>query len=105
MARFPGAGAPLPQLTAVAEAPFSPVHITPDALADYLGKRRFQREEIADRTSMPGVAVGLSWTMTGGEILFFEATKMPGKKGFVLTGQIGRSHEGERAGCLELRPQ
>ncbi|MDE0313008.1 MAG: endopeptidase La [Caldilineaceae bacterium] len=82
-------GAPLPQLTAVAEAPFSPVHITPDALADYLGKRRFQREEIADRTSMPGVAVGLSWTMTGGEILFFEATKMPGKKGFVLTGQLG----------------
>ncbi len=81
--------APLPQLTAVAEAPFSPVHITPDSLVDYLGKRRFQREEIADRTSMPGVAVGLSWTMTGGEILFFEATKMPGKKGFVLTGQLG----------------
>ncbi|MYH62464.1 MAG: AAA family ATPase, partial [Caldilineaceae bacterium SB0675_bin_29] len=84
-----GSGAPLPQLTAVAEAPFSPVHITPDSLVDYLGKRRFQREEIADRTSMPGVAVGLSWTMTGGEILFFEATKMPGKKGFVLTGQLG----------------
>ena len=83
------AGVPLPQLTAVAEAPFSPVHITPDALVEYLGKRRFQREEIADRTSMPGVAVGLSWTMTGGEILFFEATKMPGKKGFVLTGQLG----------------
>ncbi|MCZ0939499.1 MAG: endopeptidase La [Caldilineaceae bacterium] len=83
------AAAPLPQLTAVAEAPFSPVHIKPDSLVEYLGKRRFQREEIADRTSMPGVAVGLSWTMTGGEILFFEATKMPGKKGFVLTGQLG----------------
>ena len=82
-------GAPLPQLTAVAEAPFSPVHIRPDSLEEYLGKRRFQREEIADRTSMPGVAVGLSWTMTGGEILFFEATKMPGQKGFVLTGQLG----------------
>ncbi len=80
---------PLPQLSAVAEAPFSPVNITPDTLAEYLGKRRFQREEIADRTSIPGVAVGLSWTMTGGEILFFEATKMPGKKGFVLTGQLG----------------
>ena len=83
------AAVPLPQLTAVAEAPFSPVHIKPDSLVEYLGKRRFQREEIADRTSMPGVAVGLSWTMTGGEILFFEATKMPGKKGFVLTGQLG----------------
>ena len=65
------------------------VRITPESLVDYLGKRRFQREEIADRTRMPGVAVGLSWTMTGGEILFFEATKMPGKKGFVLTGQLG----------------
>ena len=83
------ADVPLPQLSAVAEAPFSPVHITPDTLVEYLGKRRFQREEIADRTSIPGVAVGLSWTMTGGEILFFEATKMPGKKGFVLTGQLG----------------
>ena len=80
---------PLPQLSAVAEAPFSPVQITPDSLVEYLGQRRFQREEIADRTSIPGVAVGLSWTMTGGEILFFEATKMPGKKGFVLTGQLG----------------
>ncbi len=82
-------GVPLPQLTSVAEAPFSPVHITSDTLVEYLGKRRYQREEIADRTSMPGVAVGLSWTMSGGEILFFEATKMPGKKGFVLTGQLG----------------
>ncbi len=65
------------------------IRITPESLVVYLGKRRFQREEIADRTRMPGVAVGLSWTMTGGEILFFEATKMPGKKGFVLTGQLG----------------
>ena len=106
--------APLPQLTAVAEAPFSPVHITPDSLAEYLGKRRFQREEIADRTSMPGVAVGLSWTMTGGEILFFEATKMPGKKGFVLTGQLGEvmkesaqaalSYVRSRAAELNIQP-
>ncbi len=65
------------------------VLISPDSLVEFLGPRRFQREEIADRTRIPGVAVGLSWTMTGGEILFFEATKMPGKKGFVLTGQLG----------------
>ena len=105
---------PLPQLTAVAEAPFSPVHITPDSLSEYLGKRRFQREEIADRTRMPGVAVGLSWTMTGGEILFFEATKMPGQKGFVLTGQLGEvmkesaqaalSYVRSRAAELEIPP-
>ena len=107
-------GAPLPQLSAVAEAPFSPVYITPDSLVEYLGKRRFQREEIADRTSMPGVAVGLSWTMTGGEILFFEATKMPGNKGFVLTGQLGEvmkesaqaalSYVRSRAGELHIPP-
>ncbi len=65
------------------------VNVTTASLVEYLGKRRFQREEIANRIRMPGVAVGLSWTMTGGEILFFEATKMPGKKGFVLTGQLG----------------
>ena len=70
-------------------APSPPVKITEESLGEYLGKRRFQRDEIAERTRMPGVAIGLSWTMTGGAILFFEATKMPGKKGFVLTGQLG----------------
>ncbi|MEZ4635041.1 MAG: endopeptidase La [Caldilineaceae bacterium] len=55
----------------------------------YLSKRKFHSEEIADRLQIPGVSVGLSWTMTGGDILFFEATKMPGRKGFVLTGQLG----------------
>ena len=70
-------------------APCPPVKITEESLGEYLGKRRFQRDEIAERTRMPGVAIGLSWTMTGGAILFFEATKMPGKKGFVLTGQLG----------------
>ena len=69
--------------------PGPPVKITEESLGEYLGKRRFQRDEIAERTRMPGVAIGLSWTMTGGAILFFEATKMPGKKGFVLTGQLG----------------
>ena len=69
--------------------PGPPVQITEESLGEYLGKRRFQRDEIAERTRMPGVAIGLSWTMTGGAILFFEATKMPGKKGFVLTGQLG----------------
>ena len=57
---------PLTKLSAVTEAPFTPVYIAPDSLVEYLGKRRFQREEIADRTSIPGVAVGLSWTMAGG---------------------------------------
>ncbi len=58
-------------------------------LVEYLGKRKFMSEEIAERVRIPGVAIGLAWTLTGGDIMFFEATKMPGKKGFILTGQLG----------------
>lgn len=46
-------------------------------------------EEIASRTSLPGVVTGLSWTPTGGDVLFIEATRMPGSKGFQLSGQLG----------------
>ena len=42
-----------------------------------------------DRTEVPGVATGLAWTSVGGEVLFIEATKMKGSKGFQLTGQLG----------------
>ena len=55
----------------------------------YLGRRKFHKEEIAERTEMPGVAIGLAWTMTGGDMLFLEATRVPGDKGFTLTGQLG----------------
>jgi ATP-dependent Lon protease len=55
----------------------------------YLGRRKFHREEIAERTELPGVATGLAWTMTGGDVMFFEATRVPGNKGFTLTGQLG----------------
>jgi ATP-dependent Lon protease len=72
-----------------ADSVSEPLEIDAPSLSIYLGKRKFQSEEIADRLQIPGVAVGLSWTMTGGDILFFEATKMPGKKGFLLTGQLG----------------
>ena len=58
-------------------------------LTTYLGKRKYLSEEIVQRVQMPGVAIGVAWTMTGGDILFFEATKMPGSKGFILTGQLG----------------
>jgi ATP-dependent Lon protease len=46
-------------------------------------------EEIAARTAIPGVATGLAWTPVGGEVLFIEATRMPGGKGFKVTGSIG----------------
>ncbi len=55
---------------------------------EYLGPPRFYYE-IAERTSEPGVATGLAWTPSGGDILFVEATRMPGSKQLILTGQLG----------------
>ncbi|HEX9948634.1 MAG TPA: S16 family serine protease, partial [Thermodesulfobacteriota bacterium] len=62
--------------------------VTPDTLREYLGPDRFFAE-VARRTSRPGVATGLAWTEAGGDILFVEATKMPGRKELSLTGQLG----------------
>jgi ATP-dependent Lon protease len=56
---------------------------------EFLGAPRFEFEEISERTSQPGVAVGLVWTPVGGDIVFVEATLMPGNKGLLLTGQLG----------------
>lgn len=58
-------------------------------VATYLGKRRFFDEEINERLENPGVAIGLVWTEAGGDITFFEATRVPGAKGYTLTGQLG----------------
>jgi ATP-dependent Lon protease len=60
---------------------------TEDALKS-LGKPKFFND-IADRTALPGVATGLAWTPTGGDILFIETTKMPGKGHLEITGQLG----------------
>jgi ATP-dependent Lon protease len=57
-------------------------------LIDYLGPEKYQYE-VAERTSQPGVATGLAWTPAGGDILFIESTRMPGKGELVLTGQLG----------------
>ena len=62
--------------------------VTPDKIKDYLGPPVFEHEA-AQRTSVPGVATGLAFTPTGGEILFIEATAMPGSGQLMLTGQIG----------------
>jgi ATP-dependent Lon protease len=59
-----------------------------DYVTRTLGPRRFE-PELAQRTSVPGVATGLAYTPVGGEILFIEATRMPGKGAITLTGQIG----------------
>lgn len=57
-------------------------------LAKILGPKRFENE-VAMRTSTPGVATGMAWTPVGGDILFIEATSYPGKGGLILTGQLG----------------
>ncbi|MGL4648192.1 MAG: endopeptidase La, partial [Caldilineaceae bacterium] len=59
------------------------------SVTTWLGKHEIHDEDIAERTEIPGVAIGLAWTATGGDIMFFEATRMPGDKGFTLTGQLG----------------
>jgi ATP-dependent Lon protease len=64
------------------------VVITPENVREYLGRARFTAE-VAERVEKPGVATGLAWTPTGGDILFLEATRMPGSKGFMVTGQLG----------------
>ncbi len=64
------------------------VVIVPELLHKYLGAVKFF-PEVAERTSEPGVATGLAWTPTGGDIIFVEATKMRGEKGLTLTGQLG----------------
>jgi ATP-dependent Lon protease len=64
--------------------------VTPELLKEFLGGIQVRVEtEIADRVKRPGVAVGLAWTPSGGEILFIEANKMKGKGSFTMTGQIG----------------
>ena len=62
--------------------------ITPERVTDLLGPRQFYFE-VADARDRVGVATGLAWTATGGEIIFIEATKMRGKNRLILTGSLG----------------
>ena len=72
----------------VAEGQETLTGIDAESVPAYLGPIKFF-SEVAERTSEPGVATGLAWTPTGGDILFIEATRMKGRKGFSLTGQLG----------------
>src|SRR5581483_1729118 len=71
-----------------AEGRTEPVAVTPDSLERWLSPRRVHRE-VRERTGRAGVATGLAWTPAGGDVLFIEATRMPGKGGLILTGQLG----------------
>jgi ATP-dependent Lon protease len=73
----------------LAEGQRESVRVTADQLAEYLGRPRFF-DEAAERTTRPGVATGLAWTPTGGDVLFVEVTMMPGsEERLVLTGMLG----------------
>jgi len=74
---------------------------------EYLGRPKYyDLEDIAARTSFPGVATGLAWTPVGGDVLFIEATQMPGSKGFQLTGSLGNvMQESAKAALSYVRSQ
>jgi len=72
----------------IAEGTAQHVRVEPEDLTEILGPPRFEGE-VAMRTSIPGVATGLAWTPVGGDILFIEATRIPGNGQLILTGQLG----------------
>ncbi|MCX6035311.1 MAG: endopeptidase La, partial [Chloroflexi bacterium] len=91
--------------THIAEGKKQTAKITPKAIKELLGHPIFlETEEIDTRTSIPGVIPGLAWTPFGGEILFIEATRMPGEKGFQVTGSVGNvMQESARAALSYVR--
>ncbi len=87
-----------------AEGDEAPMTVTVDEVVRMLGAPRFLDEEIEERTKSPGVAIGLAWTPTGGEVLFVEATKMQGGGSLTLTGHLGDvMKESARAALSWLR--
>ena len=79
------------QARRIAEGTREKVVVTPEVVEKDLGAPRFRTDtEVAERTSRPGVVVGLAWTPVGGDVLFIEAGRMPGgSKGLIMTGQLG----------------
>ena len=72
----------------IAEGKVTSVRFEADDVAEVLGPYRFE-SEVAQRTSIPGVATGLAWTPVGGDILFVESARMTGSGKLILTGQLG----------------
>jgi len=92
-------------VTRIAEGIYDYLEVTPIMVREYLDRPKYySTEEIALRTSIPGVATGLAWTPVGGDILFIEATAMPGSKNFQVTGSIGNvMQESARAALSYVR--
>jgi len=91
--------------THIAEGKQQQARVTVKSIKELLGHPIFlETEEIDTRTSIPGVVPGLAWTPFGGDILFIEATKMPGAKGFQVTGSVGNvMQESARAALSYVR--
>jgi len=87
--------------TRVADGFREVITVNKESLATYLGPQKFFNE-IALRTSLPGVATGLAWTPFGGDILFIEATKMAGDGKLLLTGQLGNVMKESAQAALSL---
>ncbi|MGH9571881.1 MAG: endopeptidase La, partial [Candidatus Angelobacter sp.] len=78
------------QARRIAEGKQDKLLVTREVVQEFLGGIKIRIDtEIAERTKRSGVAVGLAWTPSGGDILFIEANKMKGKGGFMMTGQLG----------------
>ncbi len=79
------------QARRLAEGKTAKLVVSKEVIQEFLGGIKIRSEgEIAERTERPGVAVGLAWTPSGGDVLFVEANAMKGKGGFTMTGQIGQ---------------
>ncbi len=79
------------QARRLAEGNTEKLEVGPENIPDYLGVPRYRLEtEIVERTRKPGVAVGLAWTPTGGDVLFVEVSVMKGGKNFTMTGHVGQ---------------
>jgi ATP-dependent Lon protease len=77
------------QARRLAEGKTEKLVVTTETIQEFLGGIKIRVEgEIAERTARPGVAIGLAWTPSGGDVLFVEASRMKGKGGFTITGQI-----------------
>jgi ATP-dependent Lon protease len=92
-------------VTRIAEGKKKKIKVTPPLVREFIGRPRFfGNEEVAERVSIPGVATGLAYTPTGGDVLFIEATGMPGNKGFQMTGSLGEvMQESARAALSYVR--
>jgi ATP-dependent Lon protease len=86
---------------AIAEGKATNVNIAGQQVEEALGGHVFE-DEVAQRTSVPGVSTGLAWTPVGGGILFIEATRMPGSGQLILTGQLGEVMRESAQAALSL---